>query len=117
MRDDRIISYTIIGWVIAMFIVMSLAGCSRTTPAAEINTEIQTEVAELVDYAKNNMDMDADKQLLLKGAQHCASRANDMERACELTVSAYRKEVAGWKLAATLMSIISGLLAFLWIKK
>lgn len=117
MHDDRIISYTIIGWVIALFIVMALAGCSRTTPTADINHEIQTEVAELVDYANNNMEMDADKQLLLNGARHCAMRANDMVHVCDQTVSAYRKETAGWKLATTLMSIIAGLLGFLWIKK
>ena len=117
MQDDRILSYSIIGFIIGMALVMLLGGCSRHTPVSDINNEIQQEVADLVDYANNNMDMDPDKQLLLTGARHCASRANDLTRTCEQTVSAYSKEAAGWKLATTLMTIIAGLLGFLWIKK
>ena len=117
MDGDRIISYTILGWVMALVLVMLLVGCSRSTPVSDINHEIQTEVSELVDYANSNMEMDADKQLLLNGARHCAARANDMVRTCDQTVSAYRKETAGWKLATTLMSIIAALLGCLWIKK
>lgn len=117
MNEEKLLSWTIIGWMIGVFLVMLLAGCSRSTPHADINHAIQTEVTELVDYANNNMEMDADKQLLLNGARHCASRANDMVHACDQTISAYRKETASWKLATTLMSIIAGLLGYLWIKK
>ena len=117
MNDDRIISYTILGRVIALVLVALLAGCSRSTPVSDINNEIHTEVSELVDYAHNNMEMDADKQLLLNGARHCAARANDMARTCDQTIIAYRKETAGWKSLTTLMSIIAALLGFLWIKK
>lgn len=115
--NDHILDWTIITWVGVIFLIALLCGCSRHTPVSEINHGIQTEVTELVDYAKNNMVLDADKQLLLKSAQHCAARANDMANTCEQTVSAYRKETAAWKLATTLMTIIAGLLGILWIKK
>jgi outer membrane murein-binding lipoprotein Lpp len=117
MNDDRIISYTIIGWVFALVLTLLLAGCSRQTPVAEINSEIQTEVTELIDYAQNNMAIDSDKQLLINGARHCAMRAADLTKTCQETVRAYRAETVGWKMAATLMTIIAALLGFLWIKK
>ena len=107
----------IAAWFLIVMLCLWLAGCSRTTPASEINNEIQHEVTELVDYAHNNMTMDSDKQLLLNGARHCASRANDLTRTCEQTISSYRKETAGWKLATTLMTIVAGLIGVLWIKK
>lgn len=97
--------------------VLLLAGCSNHDPVSSINDGIQQEITELADYAQNNMEMDADKQLLLNGARHCAVRANDMAKTCKVVVSAYKKETAGWKLATVLVSIIAGLLGMLWIKK
>ena len=117
MNDDRIISYTIIGWVFALVLVLLLAGCSRQTPVSEINDGIQHDVTELIDYAQNNMTIDSDKQLLINGARNCAMRAADLTKTCEETVRAYRAETVGWKMAATLMTIIAALLGFLWIKK
>ena len=64
MDEERILSYTIITWIAVIFLVMLLAGCSRQSPVSDINHDIQEDVAQLVDYANNNMEMDADKQLL-----------------------------------------------------
>ena len=107
----------IAAWFLMVMIAMSLTGCAKQTPVSDINNELQQEVSELVDYANNNMEMDSDKQMLLNGARHCAARANDMERTCAETIKAYKAESAGWKLATTLVSIIAGLLGFLWIRK
>ena len=118
MNEEQTLSWTILTWVAVIFLVMLLlGGCSRKSPVSDINDEIQQEVVQLVDYANNNMEMDSDKQLLLNGARHCAARANDMERTCAETIKAYKAESAGWKLATTLVSIIAGLLGFLWIRK
>lgn len=108
----------IAAWFIIVILVLALlSGCSRKTPVSEINNGIQNEVTELVDYAHNNMIMDADKQLLLNGARHCAARANDMSKACDQTIYAYRKETAAWKLSTTLVTIIAALLGIAWIRK
>lgn len=117
MNGERVLCWTIIGWLVGVFLIMALAGCSRSTPTSEINQQIQDEVAQLVDYANNNMEMDADKQLLINGARHCAMRAGDLEKVCAQTVSAYRTETAAWKLATTLISIIAVFLGIAWIKK
>lgn len=117
MDEEKTLTWTVVTWVAVVFLVMLLCGCTRQSPVSDINDEIQQEVVQLVDYANNNMEMDSDKQLLLNGAKHCAARANDMERTCTETIKSYKTEAAGWKLATTLMSIIAGLLGFLWIKK
>jgi outer membrane murein-binding lipoprotein Lpp len=118
MDEEKKNAWTAVMWIAVVFlIVMLLCGCSRKTPVSEINDGIQQEVVQLVDYANNNMDMDADKQLLLKGAQHCAARANDLTHTCEETIRAYKTEASGWKLATTLMSIIAALLGLAWIRK
>lgn len=117
MNEEQTLSWTILTWVAVIFLVMMLCACTHKTPVSDINDEIQQEVVQLVDYANNNMEMDSDKQLLLNGARHCAARANDMERTCSETIKAYKAESAGWKLATTLVSIIAGLLGFLWIRK
>ena len=78
-------------FVVFIFWVCMLCGCTKTQdPVSTINDDIQQGVAELVDYAHNNMEMDADKQLLLNGAKECASKANALEenhktqiKACE----------------------------------
>lgn len=117
MNGERVLCWTIIGWLVGVFLIMALAGCSRSTPTSEINQQIQDEVAQLVDYANNNMEMDADKQLLINGARHCAMRASDLEKVCTQTVSAYRTETAAWKLATVLIAIIAAFLGVAWIKK
>ena len=117
MNHSRLVSYTVFGFLVGIFLIMLLGGCTRKTPTSEINQEIQNQVTELVDYANNNMVIDSDKQLLLSGAVHCAARANDMARTCEESIRAFKVEAAGWKLATTLMAIIAGLLGFLWVKK
>ena len=63
--------------LLVLGMTLLLCGCAKQAdPVASINDDIQLGVAELVDYANNNMTMDADKQLLLNGARDCASKAN-----------------------------------------
>jgi len=79
----------LVSWIVALFVVMLLSGCSRqtTNPVSDINNGIQEDVAQLIDYANNNMDMDADKQMLLNGARDCAARANAMSKQCETSIA------------------------------
>ena len=117
MDDEKVLSWTILSWVALIFLIMLLCGCSPKTPVSDINNDIQQGVNELVDYANNNMVIDSDKKLLIEGAKTCAAKANAMEKTCNESLRAYKAEASGWKLATTLMSIIAGLLGFLWFKK
>lgn len=89
MPDDRIISYTIIGWVVALFLVMLMAGCAKhEDPASSINNQLQQDVAQLIDYADNNMTDDADIRLLKTGLKDCAARADAVTKQHETSIAA-----------------------------
>lgn len=89
MPDDDILNYTIIGWVLAFFLVMLLAGCAKhTDPVATINNQLQQDVAQLIDYANNNMADDADTRLLKTGLKDCAARADAVTKQAETSIKA-----------------------------
>lgn len=117
MDEERLLSGVILGWIVALLLVMLLAGCSRQSPVSDINHDIQDDVAQLVDYAQNNMQIDADKQLLINGARACASRANAMEKACTAQITACEKENTTWKLSTVSASILALLFLMLWFRK
>lgn len=77
----------IIVLLIAIMCLVMLVGCSRhDSPINDINAGIQESVAQLEDYAINNMEMDSDKQLLLNGAKDCAARADALTKSCQATI-------------------------------
>lgn len=110
-NTNRKISFTnyqesvkhILHFTILLILTVLLNGCARRPdPVTEINNGIQTSVNELVDYAHNNMIMDADKQLLLQGVKDCAARADAMTKTyaakmeqCETEQSKLRLERNG----------------------
>ena len=72
-----------------------LSGCAKeSNPITDINNDIQQGVTELVDYANNNMEMDADKQLLLQGAKDCAAKADALTKTSQAVVSKCEAEVS-----------------------
>ena len=89
MPDDSIISYTIIGWVFALVLALLLVGCAKhTDPVTSINNQLQQDVAQLIDYANNNMADDADTRLLKTGLKDCAARAEAVAKQAETSVKA-----------------------------
>ena len=117
MDEEKVMSWTILAWIAVIFLVMLLAGCSRQSPVSDINHDIQDDVAQLVDYANNNMVIDADKQLLINGARACASRANAMEKACTAQITACEKENTTWKLSTAMASLVAMVFLVLWFRK
>lgn len=86
-----VIGYTIVGWVIGMFLVMLLSGCARHTEyMSSINDSLQQDVAQLIDYANNNMADDPDTTLLKTGLKDCAARADAIAKQCEVTIDTYK---------------------------
>lgn len=117
MDEEKLLSGVILGWIAAIFLIMLLAGCSRQSPVSDINHDIQEDVAQLIDYANNNMTIDADKQLLINGARACASRANAMEKACVAQITACEKENTTWKLSTGMASLVALIFLVLWFRK
>ena len=80
-------------------VLIAACGCAKTPdPVSGINDSIQQDTQQLIDYANNNMNLDADKQLLLQGVKDCAARADAMNTAHEASIQAC--EATGNKLAA-----------------
>lgn len=62
----------------ALFFIM---GCAKQPdPVSTINTSLQQDVAQLIDYANNNMGNDPDTELLKTGLKDCAARADAMDK-------------------------------------
>lgn len=103
--------------ILLIFSVL-LSGCTRhTNPITEINDGIQQSVSELVDYANNNMLMDADKKLLLEGAKDCAARADAMTKTYETSLTKCETEKNKLKLERNgLIGIIILLVLFMFRK-
>lgn len=99
-------------------LVFMLFGCAKTPdPIADINDNIQQGVGELADYANNNMDMDADKKLLLEGAKNCAAKAETLTKACQAQISQYKSEVVKAKTERNALALVLIVLAGLFIAR
>lgn len=85
-------------WTFFLFIFL-LCGCAnKVDPITEINNGIQQSISELSEYAQNNMQMDADKKLLLQGAKDCAARADAMTRTYTVSMEKCSAEKSKLKL-------------------
>lgn len=74
-------------FAILLILTVLLSGCTnKQDPVDNINDGIQQNANELIDYANNNMVIDADKQLLIQGVKDCAARADAMAQACSARV-------------------------------
>lgn len=102
--------------IIALSLI--LAGCaSKPDPVTDINDNIQQGVSELVDYANNNMDMDADKKLLLEGAKNCAAKAETLTKACQAQISQCQSEVSKAKTQRNALALVLVILAGLFVAR
>lgn len=117
MNEEKAMSITIIVWIGVIFLVMLLAGCAKQSPVSEINNGIQEDVAQLVDYAQNNMTIDTEKQLLINGARACASRANDMYKTCAAEIKACEKETTAWKMSTLTAIAFALFFLVMWFRK
>lgn len=84
-----------------------LAGCAKEpSPITDINNDIQNGVSELVDYANNNMVLDADKKLLLEGAKNCAAKADALEKTCQAEIKKHEAETDKAKAERNTLALI-----------
>lgn len=102
----------------AIIMAIALTACAKEpNPITEINDGIQQDVHELVDYANNNMIIDADKKLLLEGAKSCAAKADALTKACEAQISKCEAETDRAKAERNTLALILALLAANAIRK
>ena len=102
----------------AIIMAIALTACAKDpSPITEINDDIQQGVGELVDYANNNMVIDADKKLLLEGAKSCAAKADALTKACEAQISTCEAETDKAKAERNTLALVLALLAANAIRK
>lgn len=113
-REQQVVSWYILVWIGLLFGILLLCGCAKhTDPVTTINDDIQQGVAELVDYANNNMEMDADKQLLLSGSKECARKANALTEQHKTEISACEAKIDMAKAERNTLAIILALAVFI----
>lgn len=72
-----------------------LAGCAKQTdPVSDINDQLQQDVAQLIDYANNNMADDSDTRLLKTGLKDCAARADAATKQHETSIKQCQAETS-----------------------
>lgn len=88
-------------------ILLALCGCAKKQdPITNINDGIQQGAHELIDYANNNMVIDADKQLLLNGVKDCAEKANALTQTCSARIEACNAETSKARAERNTLAVI-----------
>lgn len=88
-EDYKQLCWGILIWMALIFGLMLLAGCAKKTdPVIDMNNQLQQDVAQLVDYANNNMDNDPDTKLLVVGLKDCAARADAATQQHKVSIEA-----------------------------
>lgn len=111
--------FGVFGKICAIFLFILLAGCAKKeSPITSINSSIQQSVAELVDYAQNNMDIDTDKQLLLNGVKDCAAKADALTISCKESLDnlSAQKRIVELERNGLVLFIILGLIAMFYVR-
>lgn len=76
-----------------LIVVLMLAGCAKEPdPVTTINDQLQQDVAQLIDYANNNMADDSDTRLLKTGLKDCAARADAATKQHETSIKQCQAE-------------------------
>lgn len=76
-----------------LIVALMLAGCAKEPdPVTTINDQLQQDVAQLIDYANNNMADDSDTRLLKTGLKDCAARADAATKQHETSIKQCQAE-------------------------
>lgn len=78
-----------------IIILAVLGGCAKDPdPVTTINDQLQQDVAQLIDYANNNMADDSDIRLLKTGLKDCAARADAATKQHETSIKQCQAETS-----------------------
>lgn len=78
-----------------IIILAVLGGCAKDPdPVTTINDQLQQDVAQLVDYANNNMVDNSDIRLLKTGLKDCAARADAATKQHETSIKQCQAETS-----------------------
>ena len=99
-------------------IALILAGCAKQTdPVSDINDQLQQDVAQLIDYANNNMADDADIRLLKTGLKDCAARADAATKQHATSIKLCQAETSKARTERNILALVLIGLVLLKLKK
>ena len=85
----------IITKIAAFCALFFITGCAKQPdPVTTINDQLQQDVAQLIDYANNNMGNDPDTELLKTGLKDCAARATAMDEQHKAQIATCQAETS-----------------------
>ena len=88
-------------------IAILLTGCAKDPdPVTTINDQLQQDVAQLIDYANNNMVDDADTRLLKTGLKDCAARADAATKQHETSIKQCQAETSNARAERNSLAIV-----------
>lgn len=91
----------------AIAILMLLTGCAKQPdPVTAINDQLQQDVAQLIDYANNNMGDDPDTMLLKTGLKDCAARADAATKQHETSIKQCQAETSKAKAERNTLALV-----------
>lgn len=81
--------------LIVLGMTLLMCGCAKQPdPVNDINDQLQQDVAQLIDYANNNMADDPDIVLLKNGLKDCAARADAATKQHDTSITACQAETS-----------------------
>lgn len=102
----------------AIAILMLLTGCAKQPdPVTAINDQLQQDVAQLIDYANNNMGDDPDTMLLKTGLKDCAARADAATKQHETSIKQCQAETSKAKAERNTLALVLIGIVLLKLKK
>lgn len=102
----------------AIAILMLLTGCAKQPdPVTAINDQLQQDVAQLIDYANNNMGDDPDTMLLKTGLKDCAARADAATKQHETSIKQCQAETEKAKAERNTLALVLIGIVLLKLKK
>ena len=94
-------------FTVLLVLTILLTGCAKDPdPVSTINDGLQQDVAQLIDYANNNMTDDADTKLLITGLKDCAARADAMTTQHDASIKQCQAETSKAKAERNTLALV-----------
>lgn len=116
VKISHIFAKIVLIWTFFLFI-LCLGGCAKRDPVNTIIDNHVSHVAEVIDYAENNMEVSPDTKYLLSELKSCQNGLIDAGQSHNAVLSTCRSDVKYWKMSTLFASTIAGLLLLLLIRR
>lgn len=89
-----------------MILTFLLSGCAKSTPTETVIDNHVQLVNEVVDYANNNMELDADTQMLINALKTCKTGLLDAKSAYDGEISTCKAKKEKWQIVSLALFLL-----------